>query len=76
VPLPDQDDQAQVSEGGGLRVTYNEDDSSLTLEWDPETHPEYNYLNDFPENELSEYLIGILIEQISKTETSTLITSD
>lgn len=72
--LPDQDDQAQVSEGGGLRVTYNEGDSSFTLEWDPETHPEYNYLNDFPENELSEYLIGILKEQISKFENSS--TSD
>jgi hypothetical protein len=74
VSLPDQDDQAQVSEGGGLRVTYNEGDSSFTLEWDPETHPEYNYLNDFPENELSEYLIGILKEQISKFENSS--TSD
>lgn len=70
MPLPDQDDQAQVSEGGGLRVTYNEGDSSFTLEWDPETHPQYNYLNDFSEDELSEYLIGILKEQISKAETS------
>lgn len=74
MPLPDQDDQAQVSEGGGLRVTYNEDDSSLTLEWDPETYPEYNYLKDFPENELSEYLIGILKKEISKAENS--LTSD
>ena len=72
--LPDQDDQAQVSEGGGLRVTYNEDDSSLTLGWDPETHPEYNYLNDFSENELTEYLNGILKEEISKFENSS--TSD
>lgn len=72
--LPDQDDQAQVSEGGGLRVTYNEDDSSLTLGWDPETHPEYNYLNDFSENELAEYLNGILKEEISKFENSS--TSD
>jgi hypothetical protein len=74
VSLPDQDDQAQVSEGGGLRVTYNEDDSSLTLGWDPETHPEYNYLNDFSEDELSEYLNGILKEEISKFENSS--TSD
>ena len=74
MPLPDQDDQAQVSEGGGLRVTYNEDDSSLTLDWDSETHPEYNYLNDFPEDELSEYLIGILKEKILKAENS--LTSD
>ena len=72
MPLPDQDDQAQVSEGGGLHITYNEDDSSLTLGWDPETHPEYNYLNDFSENELSEYLISILKEQISKAETSSI----
>lgn len=72
--LPDQDDQAQVSEGGGLRVTYNEDDSSLTLGWDPETHPEYNYLNDFSEDELAEYLNGILKEEISKFENSS--TSD
>ena len=72
--LPDQDNQAQVSERDGLRVTYNEDDSYLTLDWDPETHPEYNYLNDFPENELSEYLIGILKEEISKAENS--LTSD
>jgi len=74
VSLPDQDDQAQVSEEGGLRVTYNEDDSSLTLGWDPETHPEYNYLNDFSEDELSEYLNGILKEEISKFENSS--TSD
>jgi len=72
VSLPDQDDQAQVSEGGGLRVTYNEDDSSLTLGWDPETHPEYNYLNDFSEDELAEYLNGILKEEIPKFENSSI----
>jgi len=72
VSLPDQDDQAQVSEVGDLRVTYNEDDSSLTLRWDPETHPEYNYLKDFSEDDLSEYLISILKEQISKAETSSI----
>lgn len=66
--LTDQASEPQVSEGGGLRVTYNEGDSSFTLEWDSETHPEYNYLKDFSETELSDYLIGVLREQLDELE--------
>lgn len=63
--------ESNVSEGGGLRVTYNDGDSSFTLEWNSESHPEYNYLNDFSESELSEHLLGALKEQLDDLESTT-----
>jgi hypothetical protein len=66
----DQDQELQVSVGHGLRVTYNENESSFTLDWDPETHPEYNYLEELSEDELTEHLLGALKEQIDEFETT------
>ena len=73
----DQDHEPQVSEGHGLRVTWSENESSLTLDWDPETHPEYNYFADFSEEELIEHLFGALKEKLDELEnTSTTKNND
>lgn len=64
----DQDQEPQVSEGHGLRVTWSENEPSLTLSWDPETHPEYNYFADFSEDELIEHLFGHLREPLDELE--------
>lgn len=64
----DQDQEPQVSEGYGLRVTYHESESSFTLEWDSETHPEYNYLADFSEDELTEHLFSALMEKLDNSK--------
>lgn len=36
----------------GLTVTYNEAESLITLDWDPDLHPEYNYFEDLSSTEL------------------------
>ena len=64
----DQDQEPQVSEGHGLRVTYYENEASFTFDWDPETHPEYNYLADFSEDELAEHLFGALMEKLNNSK--------
>ena len=44
----------------GLTIIYDEDTSSLTFEWDNETHPEYNFLNLLTPEELSKTLMDYL----------------
>ena len=45
----------------GLTVFYDEEAGLITFDWDPETHPEYNFLSDLS----SEELCKILMDQIS-----------
>jgi hypothetical protein len=48
----------------GLTVHYDDGDEnkevSLTFEWDEETHPQYNYLNEMT----SEQLIAMLVKRV------------
>lgn len=41
----DDDSNLEISEGHGLLVIYNEKEGNLTLNWNEDTHPEYNFLN-------------------------------
>jgi hypothetical protein len=48
----------------GLTVHYDDgnenEEVSLTFEWDEETHPQYNYLNEMT----SEQLIAMLVKRV------------
>ena len=50
----------ESSSDGGLTIIYDEDTSSLTFEWDNETHPEYNFLNLLTPEELNKVLMDYL----------------
>ena len=45
-----------ISFGAGLAVTYNDKTGVITFDWDPETHPEYNYLQDLTPEKFSQLL--------------------
>jgi len=36
-----------ISSDAGLTVTFDEETSTFSFEWDEETHPEYNFIKDF-----------------------------
>ena len=48
----------------GLLVTYDEETGSISLEWDPDTHPEYNYLEDLT----SEEFFSMLLDYAEQTK--------
>lgn len=53
------------SEKDGLLVSYDEETGNISLEWDPDVHPEYNYLEDLTSDEFCK----ILLDQIKRHET-------
>lgn len=65
---------SDTSTGHGLTVTYDEETLTFTFDWDPETHPEYNFLEDLTSNELikmiTDYLELIENEQKEKSDAS------
>jgi len=50
----------ESSSDDGLTIIYDEDTSSLTFEWDNETHPEYNFLSLLTPEELNKVLMDYL----------------
>ena len=52
------------SEQAGLLVEYDEETGNISLEWDPDTHPEYNYLEDLTSEEFSK----LLLDYVKQTE--------
>lgn len=46
----------EASFGAGLAVTYNDETGVITFDWNPETHPEYNYLQDLTPEKFSQLL--------------------
>ena len=59
----------------GLTVTFDDETNTITLDWDPETHPEYNIFEDMTSEEFCKILFEYA-EQITdgKTETSEVST--
>ncbi len=52
----------EFGENDGLLVSFDEESSTFTLEWDEETHPEYNFLRLLTPEELT----NRLSEQLQK----------
>lgn len=46
----------EITSEHGLTVTYDEKNSLISFEWDPDTHPEYNYLEELTDEEFSEMI--------------------
>lgn len=42
----------------GLTVTYDEEAGIITFDWNSETHPEYNYLQDLTSEKFSEMMMN------------------
>ena len=53
-----------VASGDGLSVSYDEEKGVISFDWDPETHPEYNYL----EGLTAEELVNMVLDYINKKE--------
>lgn len=60
--------ESQQEEGCGLFVSYDEETSTITFEWDPETHPHYNQLKNLSQEEMSRLLFDGLEDAIEELE--------
>lgn len=57
----------ETSTSAGLTVSYEEETSTISFEWDEETHPEYNFLKDLT----PELFTAILLQHCNKFDSST-----
>lgn len=58
----------QQEECFGLFISYDEEASNLTFEWNPETHPQYNYLESLSQEQMSQLLLNSLENSIKELE--------
>jgi hypothetical protein len=61
-------ESADTTEINGLRITVNEETSEITFDWDPETHPQYNYIYEIGEAELLKKLTESMKDLIKECE--------
>lgn len=61
-------DHSDQSEVNGLLVTYDEETLSFTFDWDPGTHPQYNYLNGLSSSELIQLITRGLEQALEEDE--------
>jgi hypothetical protein len=52
----------------GLVVTYDEESLTFSFDWNPETHPEYNFLEEMTSSELLKMLTHYLELTDEKTK--------
>ena len=50
----------EISEKDGLRVSINDETGDISFEWDPDTNPEYNYLQELTSESFSDLLRNFL----------------
>jgi hypothetical protein len=51
---------SDTSSKEGLTVIYDDESLTFTFDWDPETHPEYNFLSGMTSSELVKMLTDYL----------------
>ena len=66
------DTKVERSEQNGLVVIIDDEASLMTLEWDDETHPQWNFLRDLGEDGVTEMLIDYCNQVLSEHETKDL----
>jgi hypothetical protein len=66
------DSRVERSEKDGLVVIIDDEANLITLEWDDETHPQWNFLRELGEEGVTELLIDYCKRVISKHETKDL----
>jgi hypothetical protein len=62
----------ESSEKDGLQVSFDEESSTFTFEWDEETHPEYNYLKAMTPEEFTQALTDQLQQFIDDEKSKQL----
>lgn len=60
----------ETSSDYGLTVTFDDETGTITLDWDPETHPEYNIFEEMTSEEFCKILLEHA-EQIIDGESTT-----
>lgn len=55
----------EISSEDGLTVTFDDETGIFSFEWDEETHPEYNFIKDFTDEDFA----TMMREYISSKET-------
>lgn len=43
----------EISSDAGLTVTFDDETGIFTFDWDEETHPEYNFIKDFTDEDFA-----------------------
>lgn len=43
----------EISTDAGLTVSFDDETGIFTFEWDEETHPEYNFIKDFTDEDFA-----------------------
>jgi hypothetical protein len=66
------DSKVERSEKDGLVVIIDDEANLMTLEWDDETHPQWNFLRDLGEEGVTELLIDYCNQVFSEHETKDL----
>jgi len=60
-------------ESKGLTVSFNQETSEITFEWDPDTHPEFNYLNELSAEDIHSTIMkhfADIVEQANEDQTT------
>jgi hypothetical protein len=60
------------SEKDGLVISIDDETDTLTLEWDDETHPQWNFLRELGEEGVSELILTQCQQILSEHETKDL----
>jgi hypothetical protein len=66
------DSKVERSEKNGLAVIIDDETNLITLEWDNETHPQWNFLHDLGEEGVTELLMNYCNQVLSEHETKDL----
>lgn len=70
---PDIIENEDTIESKGLTVSFNQETSEITFEWDPDTHPEFNYLSELSAEDIHSTLMkhfADTVEQARKDQTT------
>lgn len=59
----------EISEENGLIIFYDDEANTISFEWDPKTHPEYDCLKDLTEEDFNQMLKNYA-ERLEKEESS------
>ena len=63
----------ETSSDNGLTVTIDDETNTISLEWDPETHPEYNPLEDLTSEEFCKIIFDYAHTLVNEKSTTTEI---
>lgn len=65
----------ETSSDYGLTVTFDDETNIITLDWDPETHPEYNIFEDMTSEEFCKILLEYAEQTIDGKSTTSEIST-